>query len=60
MLKLGRVTKVEVIFLLLFLILGYSDVFEFSAAILEKGPLQTKITTSYCIFCQSYLKMEKN
>ena len=39
MLKLGRVTKVKVLFLVLvsFLILAYSNVFEFSAAILEKG-----------------------
>ena len=41
MLKLGRVTKVKVLFLVLdsFLILAYSNVFEFSAAILEKGLL---------------------
>ena len=39
MLKLGRVTKVKVLFLVLeyVLILAYSSVFEFSAAILEKG-----------------------
>ena len=36
---LGRVTKVKVLFLVLVfvLILAYSNVFEFSAAILEKG-----------------------
>ena len=42
MLKLGRVTKVKVLFLVLvfvFLILAFSNVFEFSAAILEKGRL---------------------
>ena len=37
MLKLGRVTKVKVLFLVL--VLAYSNVFEFSAAILEKGLL---------------------
>ena len=39
MLKLGRITKVKMLFLVLVfvLILAYSNVFEFSAAILEKG-----------------------
>ena len=39
MLKLGWVTKVKVLFLMLVFvfILAYSNVFEFSAAILEKG-----------------------
>ena len=43
MLKLGRVTKVKVLFLALvfvFLILAYSNVFKFSAVILEKGLLR--------------------
>ena len=35
MLKLGRVTKVKE--LVLVLVFAYSNVFEFSAAILEKG-----------------------
>ena len=41
MLKLGRVAKVKVLFLVLVFvfILAYSNVFEFSAAILEKGLL---------------------
>ena len=41
MLKPGRVPKVKVLFLVLLfvLILAYSSVFEFSAAILEKGLL---------------------
>ena len=55
MLKLGRVTKFKVLFLALvsFLILSYSNAFEFSAAILEKGLLfhSRKIlgTISTCI-----------
>ena len=36
MLKLGRVTKVKVFFLLLVYVFNY-DLFEFFAAILEKG-----------------------
>ena len=42
MLKLGRVTKVKVLFLLLVFVLNF-DLFKFSAAILEKGLLCTKI-----------------
>ena len=38
MLKLGRVTKVKV-FLLVLVYVFNIDLFEFSAAILEKGPL---------------------
>ena len=38
MLKLGRVTKVKVFFLVLVYLFNF-DVFEFSAAILEKGLL---------------------
>ena len=38
MLKLGRVTKVKVLFLLLVFVFNF-DLFEFSAAILEKGLL---------------------
>ena len=43
MLKLGRVTKVKVLFLVLVFVfnLAYSNVFEFSAGILEKGLLGT-------------------
>ena len=36
MLKLGRVTKVKVLFLLLVFVFNF-DLFKFSAAILEKG-----------------------
>ena len=41
MLKLGRVTKVKVLFRVLVFVFNftYSNVFEFSAAILEKGLL---------------------
>ena len=46
MLKLGRVTKVKVPFLLYsFSILAYSKVFEFSAAILEKGLLRAFLSS---------------
>ena len=38
MLKLGRVTKVKVLFLVLVFVFNF-DLFKFSAAILEKGPL---------------------
>ena len=38
MLKLGRVTKVKVLFLMLVFVF-YFDLFKFSAAILEKGLL---------------------
>ena len=38
MLKLGRVTKVKVLFLVLVHVFNF-DLFEFSAAILEKGIL---------------------
>ena len=38
MLKLGRVTKVKVLFLMLVFVF-YFDLFQFSAAILEKGLL---------------------
>ena len=37
MLKLGRVTKVKVLFLVLVYVFNF-DLFEFSAAILEKSP----------------------
>ena len=46
MLKLGRVTKVKGLFLVLVfvLILACSNVFEFSAAILEKGLLDYSLS----------------
>ena len=40
MLKLGRVTKVKVLFLVLVFVFNF-DLFKFSAAILEKGLLKT-------------------
>ena len=40
MLKLGRVTKLKVLFLVLVFVFNF-DLFKFSAAILEKGLLQT-------------------
>ena len=42
MLKLGRVTKVKVLFLVLVFVFNF-DLFKFSAAILEKGLLLTQI-----------------
>ena len=47
MLKLGRVTNVKVLFLVLVFVLNlaYSNVFKFSAAILEKG-LLTSVNSS--------------
>ena len=42
MLKLGRVTKVKVFFLVLVYLFNF-DVFEFSAAILEKGLLNALV-----------------
>ena len=44
MLKLGRVTKVRVLFLVLVFVFNF-DLFQFSAAILEKGLLTTGITS---------------
>ena len=44
MLKLGRVTKVKVFFLVLVYVFKF-DVFEFSAVILEKGLLCQSATT---------------
>ena len=54
-LKIGRVTKVKVLFLVLVFVfnLAYSNVFEFSAAILEKGLLgntHTPVALSSLIF----------
>ena len=42
MLKLGMVTKVKVLFLVLVLVFKF-DLFKFSAAILEKGLLVTQL-----------------
>ena len=41
MLKLGRVTKVKVLFLVLVFVFNF-DLFKFSAAILEKGLLESR------------------
>ena len=41
MLKLGRVTKVKVLFLVLVFVFNF-DLFKFSAAILEKGLLLSR------------------
>ena len=43
MLKLGRVTKVKMLFLVLVFVFNF-DLFKFSAAILEKGLLFTQST----------------
>ena len=49
MLKLCRVTKVKVLFLVLVYVFNFK-LFEFSAAILEKGPLGTGyFLTSYYV-----------
>ena len=47
MLKLGRVTKVKVLFLVLVFVFNF-DLFEFSAAILEKGLLSRLVAESEC------------
>ena len=47
MLKLGRVTKVKVLFLVLVYVFNF-DLFEFSAAILEKGLFQLTPKSSDC------------
>ena len=44
MLKLGSVTKVKMFFLVLVYVLDF-DLFEFPAAILEKGLLRAKLTS---------------
>ena len=49
MLKLGRVTKVKVVFLLLVFVFNF-DLFKFSAAILEKG-----LYCKYLIAAANYL-----
>ena len=45
MLKLGRVTKVKVLFLVLVFVFPF-DLFKFSAAILEKGLLDYELEIS--------------
>ena len=45
MLKLGRVTKVKVLFLVLVFVFNF-DLFKFSAAILEKALLSTAAAMS--------------
>ena len=50
MLKLGRVAKVKVLFLVLVFVFNYSNVFEFSAAILEKGLLHIIMYTIYLLY----------
>ena len=45
MLKRGRVTKVKVLFLVRVFVFNF-DLFKFSAAILEKGLLGTKLTVN--------------
>ena len=45
MLKLGRVTKVKVLFLVLVFVFNF-DLFKFSAAILEKGLLDYELEIS--------------
>ena len=42
MLKLGRVTKIKMLFLLLVFVFNF-DLFKFSAAILEKGLLRRRL-----------------
>ena len=46
MLKLGRVTKVKVLFLVLVFVFNF-DLFKFSAAILEKGLLTLRLFTMF-------------
>ena len=57
MLKLGRITKVTVLFLVL--VFGFNfDLFKFSAAIFEKGLLEfgkTYITSKPWLFLSWYL-----
>ena len=48
MLKLGRVTKVKVLFLVLVFVFNF-DLFKFSAAILEKGLFGLKPTRDFKI-----------
>ena len=49
MLKLGRVTEVKVLFLVMMFVFNF-DLFKISAAILEKGLLVLKICTSNSLF----------
>ena len=53
MLQLGRVTKVKVLFLVLVYVFNF-DLFEFSAAILEKGLLFKSQNERYFYF---YIKL---
>ena len=50
MLKLGRVTKVKVLFLVLVFVFNF-DLLKFSVAILEKGLLVTAMTNEDKTFC---------
>ena len=57
MLKLGRVTKVKVFFLVVVYVFDFQDkinLFEFSAAILEKGLLHNESRNSTILFCCSF------
>ena len=56
MLKLGKVTKVKVLFLVLVFVFNF-DLFKISAAILEKGLLNLNVVTSFKLPNQvSFLK----
>ena len=50
MLKLGRVTKVKVLFLVLVFVFDF-DLFKFSAAILEKGLFQLPYGSAAGFLC---------
>ena len=57
MLKLGRVTKVKVLFLVLVFIFNF-DLFKFSAAILEKGLLSfVHFLNFILLFFYSYTRL---
>ena len=54
MLKLGRVTKVKVFFLVLVFVVNF-DLSKCSAAILEKGLLEVIFSMQYLVFCEHFI-----
>ena len=54
MLKLGRVTKVKVLFLEMVFVFNF-DLFKFSAAILEKGLLPKIFALRFVLFLQHFV-----
>ena len=57
MLKLGRITKVKVLFLVLVFVFNF-DLFKFSAAILKKGLFKNKMFYGHAMFIDNNSQKE--